>query len=81
MIYTSPTLEFLGTIAGLTASEVKCTPGGDGGYTKYTPEGAGYLSVEDGGGGDPPSDFGARILNNEGCIHDTDPSWPGGPRV
>ena len=36
MIYTSPKLECLGTIAGLTASDFKCTPGGDGAWTLWS---------------------------------------------
>ena len=35
MIYTSPKLECLGTIAALTASDYKCTPGVDAGWTYY----------------------------------------------
>ena len=35
MIYTSPKLELLGTLAGLTASDYKCTPGLDAGWTYW----------------------------------------------
>ena len=45
MIYTSPKLEFLGTIAGLTASDHKCTPGGDDGWTFWKDENVGEGSV------------------------------------